>query len=96
MKQKGTIMRIAVINDQRGTSRIHAADCRDVAREATRFRDEAWVIEAANRHDVNVAVWGDVASDNLESGSPEWHAECDWSADYGSLFLPCCSQLPPV
>jgi len=86
-------MRIAVINDQRGTSRIHAAECRDVAREAKRFHDDPWMIDADNRHDVNMAVWGDVASDNNESGTPEWHEECDASADYASLFLPCCDSL---
>lgn len=86
-------MRIAVINDQHGNSRIHAADCRDVAREAKRFRDDPWIIDVTTRHDANMAVWGDVATDETESGSEEWHALCDRSAAYASVFLPCCDSL---
>jgi hypothetical protein len=87
-------MLVSVINDGHGNSRIHAADCRDVAREAKRYRDDPWTFNAPTRHEVNLSVWGDVSADVMESGSPEWHAMCDESADYASVFLPCTGDLP--
>lgn len=86
-------MRISVINDQHGNSRIHSAECRDVEREAKRFHDSPWTFDADTRHDVNLAVWGDVATDETEEGTPEWHSLCDESAAYASVFLPCCASL---
>jgi hypothetical protein len=77
-----------------GDFRIHAADCRDVPKDAAQSDAGAWHIEAATRHEVNIDCWGDVSSDNYEEGSPEWHAECDKNALIASRFLPCVPAMP--
>lgn len=77
-----------------GDFRIHHESCRDVARDATKSDGGAWHMEVASRHEVNTECWGDVASDNYEEGSLEWHAECDRDAAIASHFLPCVPALP--
>lgn len=86
-------MRVAVVYDSNGEFRVHAADCADVKRDERKYHDAAEVYDAANRHAVNLACWGDVASDNLASGSPEWEAECDSFAAAETVYLPCVGDL---
>lgn len=78
-----------------GVERVHMDGCRDVAREAKRLREPVYVLEVESRHEVNMHTWGDIASDQFDSDSAEWHAECDAAADMGgTVYLPCVAHLP--
>jgi hypothetical protein len=84
-------MQLAILYDN-GEFRIHAATCRDVSREAKRFFDTPWLIEAVDKHTVNVSCWADIAGDTTEPGTKEWHALCDDYASSESTYLPCCAD----
>lgn len=77
-----------------GDFRIHGDGCRDIARDAAKSDAGAWYMEVSSLHEVNTECWGDIASDNYETGSREWHDECDRDADMASHFLPCVPSLP--
>jgi len=90
-------MKLAIINDGRGTTRVHAADCADVKREVKKFRNgDAYLGDFNSRKDVNEDWWGDVATDQFEYGTPEWEKECADSAAAATVYLPCCSALPDI
>ena len=78
-----------------GDYRIHGDGCRDIPRDAAKSDAGAWYIEVSSEHEANIECWGDVATDNYEEGTPEWHAECDRDASMASTFLPCVpSEMP--
>ena|SRR5256885_3991034 len=84
-------MRIALVSDQSNDQRVHDAECRDVAREVTRFRNgPAEFLDMESKWEVAVHIWADIASDNEESGSPEWEAEIR-NNDTLTTYLPCCN-----
>lgn len=88
-------MKLSIINDGRGTTRVHAATCADVKKEVTKFRNgDAYTFDFDNRKDCNEDWWGDVASDNYEYGTPEWEKECRDNAEMAMVYLPCCADLP--
>jgi hypothetical protein len=89
-------MKVAVLIDRDQQFRIHAEGCADVAKEAKRFHDTPWVFEAEDRHAVNLACWGDIASDSTESGTPQWEKACDEYATSETTFLPCVKNLPEI
>jgi hypothetical protein len=89
-------MKVSVIIDRDQQFRIHADGCADVAKEAKRFHDTPWVFEAEDRHAVNLACWGDIASDSTKSGTPEWEKACDEYATSETTFLPCVKKLPEI
>ncbi|WP_327294473.1 hypothetical protein [Streptomyces sp. NBC_01197] len=83
--------RVSIITDN-GTLRIHGRDCRDVPREAKKYRDEPWHLEASTRQEVNEACYGDIASDNADENTPEWDAEVAKEAEFSSVYLPCVPE----
>lgn len=86
-------MKVAVIIHN-GVFRVHADGCADVLKEATRYHDTPWVFDAKDRHSVNLACWGDVATDTTESGTQAWEKLCDEYASSETKFLPCIKALP--
>jgi hypothetical protein len=88
---------VAVVTDGHGMSRVHNADCRDVAREANKAGNgPAYVQEFANRTELEQDWWGDVAGDEFEEGTPEWKRSVRMCADAAMEYLPCCTlpELP--
>jgi hypothetical protein len=77
-----------------GDYRIHGAGCRDIPRDERQSDAGAWYIEVSTIHEANIDCWGDVATDNYDEGTPEWHAECDRDASAASRFLPCVPPMP--
>lgn len=75
-----------------GDFRIHGENCMDIRKDEAQSDGGRWYIEATTHHEVNIDCWGDVASDNYEEGTPEWHAECDKNAAMASRFLPCVPE----
>lgn len=91
--EQPTAHKIAIIKDNKGNERVHAAGCADVKREATKFHYDPCFITATTREDVARDWYGDVASDNYEVGTPEWEQEILECMDLAMTFLPCC-ELP--
>jgi hypothetical protein len=88
-------MKLAAVRDRQGNIRVHAATCADVNREVKKFRDgDAYTGEFASRTEFNQDWWGEVAADHYAEGTPEWEKECAVNGSMGTLFLPCCSDLP--
>lgn len=87
-------MKIAVLVNGSGEFRIHHFACKDVNKEARHFHDTPWVLEAKDRHAVNLACWGDIASDTTKSRTSEWEKLCDEYASGSTTYLPCCAELP--
>lgn len=73
--------------------RIHGERCRDILRDERLSDGGTEYIEVTDRHEANVWCWGDIASDNLVEGSPEWHAKCDADAAIASVFLACVKGI---
>lgn len=78
-----------------GDFRIHGAGCRDIERDAAKSDGGAWYMEVSSRHEANTECWGEVAADNLEEGTQEWHDECDMNASVASRFLSCVPRSLP-
>ena len=72
---------------------IHAPECSDL-RNRRKFRESTWTIEVSSLHQLAIEIWGDVASDDNEPDSPEWHETCDdyFAGDY--RIMPCAPKLP--
>lgn len=87
-------MKLSVVYDGKGTFRVHAATCRDVKRDAMKYLNRWWILEAEDTHAANTEMWGDVATDEHKEGSDRWHEACDSFADFGTVYLPCCEELP--
>jgi hypothetical protein len=84
------------LRDQsKGSFHVHAAGCKDL-RNYGRGRlggEMPWTIEVETRWEVLVDIYGDVATDHAEYGTPKWWEVVE---DNGSdtWFAPCTKALP--
>jgi hypothetical protein len=85
----GEKIKVAVLSDGKGISRVHAADCEDVKRETKRFGAMAWFIEVADRQECAEKIWGDVSGDRFEEDTPQWRKACADDDSTHSRYLPC-------
>ncbi|MEU3690512.1 hypothetical protein [Streptomyces narbonensis] len=81
-------MKVAILFDG-GEYRVHDPKCRDVRREAVKFRDTPWVIDVENRYEANHAMWSDIASDNEMLGTPAHDKLVQEYAEGETTYLPC-------
>ncbi|MGW2478620.1 hypothetical protein ACWCWQ_02120 [Streptomyces sp. NPDC001571] len=88
-------MKVAVLINQ-GHFRVHDAKCRDVLREAVRFRDDPWVIDVENRSEANHAMWSDIASDCEKPGTTAHDKLVEEYAEVETTYLPCVRLEEPA
>lgn len=79
-----TAYRVAYVG---GEYRVHSTSCRDALRE-----DEfAFLMFAETDQQAAEELWGDIASDEYEQGSPEWQLLCrEYHRD--TRYLPCTKR----
>lgn len=84
---------VSIISDNNGQNRIHAAGCADVAKDAKKFKNDAWTIEVHSLTELALAIWSDIAGDHNPVGTPEHTAEAMAFLSTDPL-LPCVGELP--
>jgi len=72
---------------------IHKPGCKDLDNRR-KFHETTWTVTVSSLRELAIEVWGDVASDELDEGSPEWIAQCEeWLASEYRI-MPCAPQMP--
>lgn len=101
----GNVATVCVVQNtpgMAGRSHYHAPECRDIAREMKRYGQSTRDVMEMNVSDVAEILafeYGDIASDNYESGTHEWwtsileNAQVDMSDGngFGVRVMPCLS-----
>lgn len=76
-----------------GDEHVHAKGCRDIQRMRNRSGDVPWEMTAKTRCEVAENVWGDIAGNYGDPGSPEYIEELKYNSK-PMVYHNCIRELP--